>query len=465
MRATTAITTICAVAVFGLGLTFGLSGPAFSAELPKATQNILKKLKLDPSILEGLDQELIIPKSWIAKAKKEGRVKYIGTIGLEEWSSFSAPFKARYPFIKVSYIRSNRFGRVSKPLIAYREGRVITDIIAAIGSQIKEYKKINALVDLRDIPNFKNVMKSMRAKDGLWVGERLKYWCMAYNTKLVKKSDLPKTWDDLVTNKFWHNRNLGLANRPNNWLLALWNEKGETWGRNFMTGLFGISKPQLRKEGIRAMVSLTVAGEFHASIPATSYRVASYADKGGPVSWHCPEPATATISELVILNNSPAPYSAKIFVNWFLSKEGQVTQYYASEASPVHKDLQDKGLLRFADQLVGKKVALRHPHLLETVYPKVLTAWNRHWQQGGGPGLKPGGAMRKVRTALTKIKRGGRRLFFKVKGKEHKVKISRSRSRIIIKGQDSDRGKLKVGMNCKITYPGNGGEAKVVDCK
>ncbi len=462
MTATKPITLIAAVVALALGI--GLSGPALAAELPKATQNILKKLKLDPGILKGLDQELKIPKSWIAKAKKEGRVKYIGTIGLEEWSSFAAPFKARYPFINFGYIRSNRFGRVSKPLIAYREGRVITDIIAAIGSQIKEYKRVGALTDLRDIPNFTQVVESMRAKDGLWVGERLKYWCMAYNTKLVKKSDLPKTWDDLVTNPAWHNKNLGLANRPNNWLLALWNHKGETWGRKFMKGLFEVAKPQLRKEGIRAMVSLNVAGEFHASIPATSYRVASYADKGGPVSWHCPDPATATISELVILNNSPAPYSAKIFVNWFLSKEGQITQYYASEASPVHKDLQDKGLLRFADQLKGKTVALRHPRLLETVYPTVLKAWNRHWQRGGGPGMKPKGAMRKVKTSLSKIKRGGRRLFFKVKGKEHKVKISRSRSRIIIKGADSDRGKLKVGMKCTITYPGNGGEATVFDC-
>ncbi|MEE8515428.1 MAG: extracellular solute-binding protein [Alphaproteobacteria bacterium] len=462
MSSAKAITSLGAVVALALGL--GFAAPALAAELPKATQDILKKLKLDAGILAGLDQELKFPKSWIAKAKKEGRLKYIGTIGLEEWSSFSAPFKARYPYIKFGYIRSNRFGRVTKPLIAYREGRVITDIIAAIGSQVKEYKRLGALADLRDIPNFKNVVEGMRAKDGLWVGERLKYWCMAYNTKLVKKRDLPKTWDDLVTNPAWHNKNLGLANRPNNWLLALWNHQGEKWGRDFMAGLFGTSNPQLRKEGIRAMVSLTTAGEFHASIPATSYRVGTYADKGGPVAWHCPDPATATISELVMLNNSPSPYSAKIFINWFLSKEGQITQYYATEASPVHKDLQDKGLLRFAGQLVGKKVALRHPHLLETIYPTVLKAWDKHWQSAGGP-MAPKGAMRKVRVSLSKIKRGGRRLFFKVKGKEHKVKISRSRSRIIIKGEDSDRGKLKVGMNCTVTYPGNGGEAKVVDCK
>ncbi len=102
MRATTAITYTAAVAVlgFGLGLTFGLSGPAMSGEITKGTQYILLMLKLDGSIISCLDQELTIPKSWIAKAKKEGRVKYIGTIGLEEWSSFSAPFKARYPYIK-----------------------------------------------------------------------------------------------------------------------------------------------------------------------------------------------------------------------------------------------------------------------------------------------------------------------------------------------------------------------------
>ncbi len=82
-------------------------------------------------------------------------------------------------------------------------------------------------------------------------------------------------------------------------------------------------------------------------------------------------------------------------------------------------------------------------------------------------GLKPAGA-KKMKTVTAKIiekKRGGRRMFFKVKGKTHQIKVSGSRTDVLINGELSSRGKVKVGMECKIVYPGDGKEAKSVSCK
>jgi tripartite-type tricarboxylate transporter receptor subunit TctC len=74
-------------------------------------------------------------------------------------------------------------------------------------------------------------------------------------------------------------------------------------------------------------------------------------------------------------------------------------------------------------------------------------------------------AIAKVTTKLTEIKRGGRRLFFKVKGGTHKVKVSGSRTKVFIAGKKTKRKYLKVGMECTIIYKGNGAEAKSVKCK
>ena len=38
------------------------AAPAFAADLPKATQDLLAKAKFDPSLLTGLDDELKMPK-------------------------------------------------------------------------------------------------------------------------------------------------------------------------------------------------------------------------------------------------------------------------------------------------------------------------------------------------------------------------------------------------------------------
>ena len=439
-----------------------LAGPALAADLPDATKNMLSKLKLDASILKGLDSELQVPAEWIAGAKKEGKVTYFGTFGLGEWPEFIKPFKTRYPFINVDHQRASRLGRVDKPLIAFKQGRVLADVIAAIGAQLKGFKDAGALEDLRVLPNFTQADPDMRAKDGLWVGEKVKYWCIAYNTKLLKKSDMPRTWDDLLTAKALHNRNLGVSDRPHNWILPLWTTKGAAYTRNYIDRFFKDVNPQTRKEGARAIVTLAIAGEFHAALPATDYRVADYAEKGAPISWHCPEPVPTTISELVIIKGSKVPNASKIFLNWYLSREGQIAQYYATGGAPVHKGLQEIGFSAYPEQIKGKKAAVRSADSLENEFTLALRAWHAGWKAAGGFVAE---APKVVNITLSKIERGGRWLHFKVGNETHKSKVSGSRTQITLGGKPARRSKLKVGMNCAVTYGGNGSEAKMVVCK
>ncbi|MFT5539599.1 MAG: iron(III) transport system substrate-binding protein [Alphaproteobacteria bacterium] len=452
--------TLAAAALTTMTL-FG-AGTAGAADLPVATKAMLAKIKMSESVLKGLDEELKVPQAWIDGAKKEGKAIYYGTFGASEWPEFIAPFKARYPYINIDHQRASRMGRVDKPLIAFKQGRVMADLIAAIGGQLKGFKEAGALLDLNEIPNFKRASKDMRAKDGSWVGEKVKYWCMAYNTTLVKKSDLPKTWDDLLTNKVFHNKKIGVTDRPHNWILPLWTDKGADYARNYITRFFNDVKPQLRKEGARAVVTLAIAGEFHVALPATDYRVAGYAAKGAPIGWHCPEPAPVTVSELVIIKGSPAPNAAKIFVNWFLSKEGQIAQFATTGGSGVHKDLQDAGFSVYPDAVRGKKIALRTADSLVTDFTLTLRAWRAGWKAAGGKVDAPAD---KVATTLTKIERGGRMISFKVGGTTHKAKISGSRSQIVVGGKAVRRNKLKVGLACDVTYSGDGSEAKIISCK
>ncbi len=94
---------------WSLSNVLALPHDGFSAALPKSTQKILKDLKLDPSILDGVDKELQVPKGWMEKAKKEGKLKVRSTpITPKELKPFLAPFKERYPFIDKEYFGANR---------------------------------------------------------------------------------------------------------------------------------------------------------------------------------------------------------------------------------------------------------------------------------------------------------------------------------------------------------------------
>lgn len=363
----------------------GLVAPVHhaSAQLPASTKKILEQWKLDPALMKGIDEELLVPPEWIEGAKKEGSVKILGSWDPGQFNAMVAPFKERYPWLRMDYSRGDFSVRAINPAMAAQQGRFITDVITGFGGSDSAYRSAGTLEDLRPIPGFKNPLPGSSDPDGLWVAARLRYWCMSYNTQLVKKESLPKTWDDLLTGPEWHNGNIGTDSRPQLWLLMLQREHGRAWVDNFMEKFFSVVKPQQRKEGANAMMTLVIAGEMHVSIPAADYRVKQYADRGAPISWHCPEPIPMAVSQLGILKGNPHPNASRVWVNWFLSKEGQIAQFHGDLATPAHKDLQIIDFIPFPEQLKGRKIAARVPESVVEI-DALNENWMKYWTKSGG---------------------------------------------------------------------------------
>jgi iron(III) transport system substrate-binding protein len=357
---------------------------ALAAPLPKSTEEMLKKLKLDASVLSNIDKELEVPKAWLDGARKEGKLRIYHTVDPPQAEVMFRPFKERFPFISIEYSRASHEDRAIRTLVAFKNKRIVTDILTGLGGSFFLYKEVGALEDLRAIPNLKNNPEGTLDHDGLWVGMHLRYWCMAYNTRALKRDDLPKKWDDLLTNPKFRGGNLALGNRPQLWALSLWKVNGEKWAKEFLTRLFTEVKPQLRREGMNANLELLAAGEFNLTIPAAEYRTYQKTLDGAPISYHCPEPVPAAVSEMGILKGAPNINAARVFVNWFLSMEGQIAQYVSDYAPPVHKNLQRKELIPFADQIVGKKDAFRDPVIELEIQPKLLAVWDDLWLHSGG---------------------------------------------------------------------------------
>lgn len=354
--------------------------PASAMDLPEPTWQVLKELKLEASALAGLDRELAVPQAWLDGARKEGTFRIGGSWDPVQFRTMTAAFIARYPFIKPNYSRGNFNARAFKPLLAFQDGRYISDVVTGIGGAMQKYIAANALADLRDIPGSGNLRDGMKHKDGLWVGIRIRYWCMSYNTGAVKKEELPGTWDDLLSHPRWRDGKIGLGNLPQLWILPLSAAQGDEWTTAFLAGLFGDLKPQLRKEGANQLLTLVSAGEMDAAIPSGDHRIVQYMEKGAPLGWHCPEPVPSAISEAGIMRGNPNMNASKLFINWLLSKEGQVAQYAADDSPPIHKDMQTREFMPFPEQIVGKKIAFRDPGL-EEEHDELLELWNPYWER------------------------------------------------------------------------------------
>lgn len=354
-----------------------------AADLPKSTLKILAANKFDPSLLNGVDKELKVPQAWLDGAAKEKEVVIHGVWTPKQFREVTAPFRERYPFIHLNYARTNSAGRGVKVLIGLAEGSVLADVVTNFGDAAIEYAKTKALADLRDLPGFKNLPKTLVANDGTWVSFKLGVRCIGYNTTKVKEADLPKTWDDLLTNPFWRNGNLALSNHPDAWLLALWNAKGEKWGEHFTRTLFEVVKPQHRREGLTATTALTIAGEAAGNVPAPLWIAEKYRRRGAPIGYHCPSPVPVNGSPIAMLKKSPHKDGARIFINWLISKEGQLVQHALTYAVPVHKEFQSARFVPFAKYVLGKPQVIRtDDQLASDMDKKMQKLWRSYWAHG-----------------------------------------------------------------------------------
>lgn len=331
---------------------------ARGADLPPGTQAALKSLKLDPAILANVDRELKVPDDWLNRARKEPPPHVVGTWDPRQFKKIEAVFHARYPDIPINYSRGSRYDRAIGTLVALKEGRYIADVIVSFNRSFPEFKRLNALVDLRQLPAFSGLADKMRDDDGLWVGSKLTRRCLGYNTdRVTNKDDLPKTWDDILTNPRWGNGHLAVINSVTTWMLQLWDANGEQWAKNFLTRLHDDVKAQLRKEGENASLKLVGAGEYDGILVASEYRSHELQKKGAPVGFHCPSPVPVAVSPMGVLRGGPGQYAAMIFVNWTISKEGQIVNFAASGQVPTHKGLQGREFLFFPEEFEGKPSA------------------------------------------------------------------------------------------------------------
>lgn len=381
---------ILVAALLGLAL---LSRPssamAAAAPLPKAAEEIVKQLKLEPTILANSEKEHEVPKAWLDGARKEGKLRVYSTMDPGQFEALIKPFKERFPFIATEYSRASHEDRAVRTLVAFKNKRIVTDILTGLGGSYFMYREVGALDDMRGIPNLKNNPPETVDPEGLWVGMHMRYWCMAYNTRYLKKEEMPKRWDDVLSHPKLRNGNLAIGNRPQLWALSVWKANGEKWTKDFLTRLFNEVKPQLRREGMNAMLELLAAGEFHATIPSAEYRTYKKQLDGAPISYHCPEPVPIAVSEMGILKGAPNINSARLFINWFLSKEGQIAQYAADFAPPVHRELRRKEFVPFAEEILPKKGAFRDPLIEVEIQPKLLAFWDELWLRGGAKRRSP----------------------------------------------------------------------------
>ncbi|TAK08625.1 extracellular solute-binding protein [bacterium] len=278
-------------------------------------------------ILSGLAlilAHLSIP-SWaqdakLAKARDEKKVVVYNTTTIPDMQRIIEGFRKKYPFLEVESFRATGERLIQKILTEIRAGRQLADVYIISGLQMWLLKEGGHLSPYLS-PERERVRRLFKDEAGYWTGMYFNLEVVGYNNKLTSVHELPKKWEELLDQR-WKGR-MALESEDIPWFASTLQMMGEEKGMDFSRRL---ARQQLQMRAGHTLISqLLAAGEI-ALTPTLRVGVAeTLKAKGAPVDWVAIEPiAPNPPVSLALAKNSPRPTAGALFIDFILSRDGQM---------------------------------------------------------------------------------------------------------------------------------------------
>ena len=265
------------------------------------------------SNLQAGDQDAILE-----GAKKEGVLVVYTSMSVDQVQRILDAFKTRYPFLKTTMFRAVGERLLTKIMTEAQAGKYDFDAVQSAESQAYFLKKKN-LLQRYVSPEAKHIQKPFFDPDGYWTAVYIMPNVIAYNTRMVKRNEVPKTDEDLLQPK-WKGK-MGMDHTKPEWFAWKLKRMGEEKGLAYMKKL-GAQEFRLYA-GLSVVTNLLAAGEFPLVLNTYLHNVEDIKRKGAPVDWIAQDPIFTKFQPLGIGSKAQHPNAAKLFTDFMLSEEGQ----------------------------------------------------------------------------------------------------------------------------------------------
>jgi len=250
-------------------------------------------------------------------AKKEGAVTYASPIEDKQMATLMEGFMKKYPGINAKGMGGQQEDVSNRIIAEARAGRSTFDIIG-IGTSLGEYREVNALAEIHDLVGNARYPKKFRGPD--WYSWNLLSMLISYNTNMVKPSEAPQSYMDLLDPK-WKGK-ISVDSTPDTWIFGMLNKWGFEKTYNYQKQLIQDQKALIRK-GHTNQTNLLIAGAFPVSAELYAYKMAQMKDKGAPVEMiFAKEFVSTEASGVGISSRAPNPYTAMLFARFHVDPEG-----------------------------------------------------------------------------------------------------------------------------------------------
>ncbi len=250
-------------------------------------------------------------------AKKEGELTLYTSAPVDDVAVLTGAFEKKYG-VKVKVWRAASEKVLQRAVTEARANRFDVDVIDTNGPEMEGLHREKLLQAVKS-PYLGDVIPQAIMPHGEWVGTRLNIFTAAYNTKLVKKEELPKTYEDLLDPK-WKGR-LGIEAEDFDWFSGVVGVMGEAKGVKLFRDIVAKNGISVRK-GHTLLTNLVASGEVPLALTVYNYKAEQLKNKGAPIDWFAFPPAIARPNGSGMMRRAPHPHAAVLYFDFMLS-DGQ----------------------------------------------------------------------------------------------------------------------------------------------
>jgi iron(III) transport system substrate-binding protein len=258
-----------------------------------------------------------------AAAAAEGTLTLYTTIAEKDLPILVGPFEKKYG-VKVAAWRGGTDKVLQRTLVEASAGRYDVDVIHFGSPEMEALSREQILLPV-DSPLHADLQPGSVPAHRGWAATLLSVWVQVYNTRLVSKADLPKTYQDLLDPK-WKGK-LGIEAKNEDWFASVVDIMGGgDAGLKFFRDLVATNGVSLRS-GHTLLHNMVISGEVPLALTIYNYMPEQAKKQGAPIDWFALEPAVARSNAVGVARRAPHPNAALLFYEYLLG-DGQ--QHFAS---------------------------------------------------------------------------------------------------------------------------------------
>jgi iron(III) transport system substrate-binding protein len=260
----------------------------------------------------------------IDAAKHEGRVTWYTTLLADEASGpLAAAFEKKYPGIHVDFIRKDGLEHLRNILAEAKAGAMVADVFD--GTTTAAFLMKEGIAAAYKAETAADIPARYKDPNGYWTAQVLYFQTLGYNSDLVRPSDAPKTYQDLLDPKWkgklaWsaEDQLTGGLGFIVNVLDTMGDEKGEAF-------LGALAKQDLARirTGINGVTRALAAKQYAIGVTVDNHHTVIASEKGAHVNWVALPPVLGLSNNIGLTKGALHPNAAKLLIDFNLSVEGQ----------------------------------------------------------------------------------------------------------------------------------------------